>query len=168
VRDNPTSTNVRLRDIKTSNNGDGLGISISAENVSVKNTVAEKHNDGGIRISAGSTGTVTIQNGTFSDNGDGDTQFPDDGVYIKNAQSVRIKDIESYNNDGSGIDIGSGKSISIKQVETYNNGPGGDVFDPGPFPGITISGTNAIDGGRTIELTDVRSTENGGGNIFFG
>jgi hypothetical protein len=168
VRDNPTRTTVRLRDIRASDNNDGVGISISAENVSVKNTIVENHNDGGMRISAGSTGTVTIRNSTFSDNGDRDPQFPDDGIYIKSTQSVDIENVESYNNDESGIDIDSGKSISIKQVETYSNGEFRGSLEAGPFPGITIENTDAIDGGRTIELTDVRSTENGFGNIILG
>jgi hypothetical protein len=168
VRDNPTRTTVRLRDIRASDNNDGVGISISAENVSVKNTIVENHNDGGMRISAGSTGTVTIRNSTFSDNGDEDPEFPDDGVYIKSTQSVDIENVESYNNDESGIDIDSGKSISIKQVETYSNGEFRGSLEAGPFPGITIENTDAIDGGRTIELTDVRSTENGFGNIILG
>ncbi len=145
-----TSSGVTINGGQFNNNAyDGLdakgNLSIDLNNVKVDNNQGTGHTGAAANLTAGSTGNVIVNTGSFSNNGY-------DGLNAQAGGSITVNSATVNNNEGSGHDFagaylvaGSAGNVTINDSTFYENG----------WTGLQASG------GGSFALANVTADKNG-------
>jgi hypothetical protein len=171
---------VTVRDITSDGAGGGASIHIEIEtpgtnsyDVTLENVEVRNNSDSrGVLIDNDqSTGSVTVNNSEFTNNGTG---INDDGLFIRALGDVTLSDVNASGNGDEGVRIFTEGEVTVEDITASNNMDQGLLIinlgssngDPVTLNGINNMSNNADDGlaiysTGTITLNEVTANGNG-------